>query len=166
MPKTVEKIDKYDLFCLYVAAGYDFLTSAAKSGYKSANAGAELILKPETAEKIKKCSALLSAAYNTSDMGYRKLAFSSYADAVKLIAAFQSCEQSDISRLPLGELDLACISELKLNKGTLEIKFFDRFAALKGLAESENTKNRNPARFFEAIASTANAAGPKTDTHG
>ena len=141
---------KEDLFCFYVAYGFDFCSSAVKAGYNDPNEGAVLIMKKSVADKIKKFASKLNDIYSSADVGYRKMAFSSRNDAIRLIMALRSSEQDNAIPNPDG-LNLDDVSEIKLNKGAIEIKFFDRFAALKGFDEIHSAQQNNPARLFDAL---------------
>ena len=66
--------------------------------------------------------------------GYRRLAFGSVADAVKLILSDEPPCESELEKL-----DLTMVSDIKCPKGGgLEVKFFDRLKALDRLCELSN----------------------------
>lgn len=66
--------------------------------------------------------------------GYRRLAFGSVADAVKLILSDELPDGSEIEKL-----DLTMVSDIKCPKnGGIEVKFFDRLKALDRLCELSN----------------------------
>lgn len=79
--------------------------------------------------------------------GFKRLAFGSAADCIKLIY------KTEITDLELENMDLFSVSEIKKPKdGSLEIKFFDRLKALQLLSEiTENENNDKAVPFFEAI---------------
>lgn len=86
--------------------------------------------------------------------GYRRLAFGSISDAVKLMFAPEENQPE------IDSLDLFSVSELRRGKGTLEISFFDRLDALDRLAreEAENSA-KDGLGFYQAIQEGAAALG-------
>lgn len=85
--------------------------------------------------------------------GLRRLAFSSSADAVKLLLA------EDTENIQVESLDLFNVSEIKRPKnGGIEIKFFDRIKALEKLGElSEVTRADKSVPFYEALEKSASS---------
>lgn len=77
-----------------------------------------------------------------------KLAMSRANDAVRLVFL-------ELERLgDLEKLDLSAVTEIKRSSnGSVEVKFIDRFEALKWLAETE--AGTQAERFFEALEKSA-----------
>lgn len=91
--------------------------------------------------------------------GYRRLAFGSVADAVRLLLASDGDEP-----LNPDTLDLFSVSEIKRPKGGgLEIKFFDRQKALDRLAELQETAADSALPFYKALERSAAAIGKDGD---
>lgn len=71
----------------------------------------------------------------TAKEGFRRLAFGSIRDAVRLLF----CEE--VNPRVLRNMDLFSVSEIRRPKGGgMEIKFFDRMEALRLLSELENAE--------------------------
>lgn len=71
----------------------------------------------------------------TAKEGFRRLAFGSIQDAVRLLF----CEE--VNPRVLRNMDLFSVSEIRRPKGGgMEIKFFDRMEALRLLSELENAE--------------------------
>ena len=85
--------------------------------------------------------------------GLRRIAFGSYADAVKLMFFDAPDEQK------IEELDLFNSAEIKRPKGGgLEIKFFDRLKALEKLSQlEEDSEDASFSPFYEALKKGADA---------
>lgn len=142
-----------ELFCRLYATCRNAREAAFKAGYKVCpEAAARKLLSRsairEAAERIKKETVISSDEVRA---GLHRIAFSSSADAVKLIFS-ENCENIDIE-----ELDLFNVSEIKqLKGGGLEIKFFDRIKALEKLGEiSDRTEENSSAPFYEALERSA-----------
>lgn len=109
--------------------------------------GDVLITRDYIVEEIERLSALQDKSLqHLAKAGLKKLAMGSIADAISLI----NMEKAP-SNARLKKMDLFMISEIKRNdKGTIEIKFFDRFKALDKLSEScETVENSTP--FYDAL---------------
>lgn len=119
---------KEKLFCLYYAQSRSGREAAAKAGYPLPEQAAVRLLR--SAHIRQELSALASDdGACTAELlaGYRKLAFGSTADALRLL--FGSVQPEDFDAL-----DLFNVAEIKKPKdGALEIKFFDRLKALEHL---------------------------------
>lgn len=84
--------------------------------------------------------------------GYRRLAFGSTADAVRLLL---QCD--DVPPDP-DTLDLFAVSEIKRPKGGgMEIKFFDRQRALDKLSELQSGNADGALPFYRALERSAAA---------
>lgn len=82
--------------------------------------------------------------------GYRKLALGPVGDAVRLMMA----EEGDW--LDYQKLDLMNLSEVKRGKGVIELKFFDRLAALDRLAQfAREEESQGLDRFCAALSQGA-----------
>lgn len=103
--------------------------------------------------KIEELDRALSVQRAELIAGYRRLAFGSVADAVRLLLASDSDEP-----LNPDTLDLFCVSEIKRPKGGgLEIKFFDRQKALDRLSELQEASADSALPFYKALERSAAA---------
>ena len=85
--------------------------------------------------------------------GYRRLAFGSVADAVRLLLTSDGDAPLDPETL-----DLFLVSEIKRPKaGGLEIKFFDRQKALDRLSELLGGNTDGALPFYAALEASAKA---------
>ena len=127
------------LFCLYYIQDRNGRAAAARAGYADPVQAAVRLLKRQDVRQ----AIAENAPPPRSDpaeilAGYRKLAFGSGADALKLLFGSVPPESFDT-------LDLFNVAEIKRPKdGALEIKFFDRLKALEHLQQFSDTDNRNP----------------------
>lgn len=82
--------------------------------------------------------------------GYEKLALGPVGDAVRLMMA----EEGDW--LDYQKLDLMNLAEMKRGKGVIELKFFDRLAALDRLAQfAREEESGGLERFCAALSQGA-----------
>ena len=81
--------------------------------------------------------------------GYEKLALGPVGDAVRLMMA----EEGDW--LDYEKLDLLNLAEVKRGKGIIELKFFDRLAALDRLAQFSREESGGLDRFCAALGQGA-----------
>ena len=82
--------------------------------------------------------------------GYRKLALGPVGDAVRLMMA------EDGDWLDYQKLDLMNLAEVKRGKGVIELKFFDRLAALDRLAQlAKEDEGQGLDRFCAALSQGA-----------
>ena len=149
--KTLSKKEK--LFCSYFSVLRNAREAACLSGYLLPFATGNMLLQKNS---IQKEISKISENYPVSDevkAGFRRLAFGSTADCIKLVF------RDDISDEDIESFDLFNVSEIKKAKnGNVEIKFFDRIKAMEHLLNCENTHNNDSAvEFFEAIQKGANA---------
>ena len=94
----------------------------------------KLLADPEIKRRIAKLENERDAKLAEVTEGYRRLAFGSVADAVRLILSDELTDGSEIEKL-----DLTMVSDIKRPKGGgLEVKFFDRLKALDRLCELSN----------------------------
>lgn len=144
-----------ELFCRIYAFCRNGREAAFKAGYKVCPevTARKLLARSairEMTEKIRK-ETVISA--DEVRAGLHRIAFSSSADAVKLIFS------ENAENMNFEELDLFNVSEIKRPKGGgVEIKFFDRIKALEKLGEiSDKTAENSSAPFFEALERSAAA---------
>ena len=119
---------KEKLFCLYYAQGRNGREAAAKAGFALPEQAALRLLQNDLIRRELESLAREDHA-GTDELlaGYRKLAFGSGNDALRLL--FGSVMPEDFDAL-----DLFNVAEIKKPKdGALEIKFFDRLKALEHL---------------------------------
>lgn len=82
--------------------------------------------------------------------GYQKLALGPVGDAVRLMMA----EEGDW--LDYQKLDLMNLAEVRRGKGSIELKFFDRLAALDRLAQlAREEESQGLDRFCAALSQGA-----------
>ena len=142
---------KEKLFCFYYGEGRDGRGAAAKAGYAvfPERAAAKLLGREDIRREVARAAQMEAASVEEVCAGYRRLAFGSVADALRLLFADEMPAPETIERL-----DLLNVSDLKRPKGGgLEIKFFDRLKALERLREmSEARAQQNSAApFYEAL---------------
>lgn len=98
----------------------------------------------------KKKEATPAELRQTVAEGYRKLALGPVGDAVRLMMA----EEGDW--LDYEKLDLMNLAEVKRGKGVIELKFFDRLAALDRLAQfAREEESGGLDRFCAALSQGA-----------
>ena len=119
---------KEKLFCLYYAQSRNGREAAAKAGYAAPEqTAARLLQNAQIRQEVSSVQNASCAAPDELLAGYRKLAFGSGTDALRLL--FGSVPPEDFDAL-----DLFNVAEIKKPKdGALEIKFFDRLKALEHL---------------------------------
>lgn len=142
MSLTAKEMD----FCRYYAACRNHREAAARAGYAFPDkSGLRLLEKEGILNEIETISENSRRLIEAAD-GFRRIAFGSVVDAVRL--AINGVLPDDVENL-----DLFMISEIKLPKnGGIEIKFFDRIKALEALASLVNVAGReDTAPFIDAI---------------
>lgn len=153
--KTKELTEREKLFCTYYSLKQNAVEAAIKSGYSISpeKAAVKLLRRENINAYIASLTAKNKSSRDEVTAGLKRLAFGCINDAVTL--AFNDSFETDL----LKELDLFCVSEIKVNKGKgVEIKFFDRIKALErlssliGQGEEESKSN-----FFKAIENGAAA---------
>lgn len=133
-------------FCRWYAMCRNHREAAAKTGYSFPDrSGIRLLTKENVLDEIDEIGEKIRKTAEAAD-GFRRIAFGSVADAVKLILGYENI--ADVEKL-----DLFMVSEIKLSKGGgIEIKFFDRIKALEALAGlTETNGGEGPAPFIDAI---------------
>ena len=136
------------LFCLHYAEDRNGRIAAAKAGYASPLHSAVRLLR--RAEILQTIAENTPSPLSTADevlLGYRKLAFGSGADALRLLFS------GSPSEIDFDALDLFNIAEIKKPKdGALVIKFFDRLKALEHLQTAcEQTADSSALPFLQAL---------------
>ncbi len=145
---------KEDGFCRYFAALQNPREAALRAGYTVMPEYRAMCLlsKKNIKKRIKELEKENADGMDTVSAGFRRLAFGSCADAVKLIL---SCGSD--SALDIDSLDLFGVSEIKYSCGKgMEIKFFDRLKALEKLSElSDKSMESGAMSFYEALERSA-----------
>ena len=148
---------KEKLFCFYFSEGRDGRSAAARAGYAvfPERAAAKLLLREDIRRQIEKVAEKRTAGMDEVCAGYRRLAFGSVTDALRLLFA-----EEMPSLETLEQLDMLNVSDVKRPKGGgLEIKFFDRLKALERLKEMSDAgaAQKNAVPFYEALERGARA---------
>lgn len=136
------------LFCLYYAQDRNGRIAAAKAGYTSPlHSAVRLLRRTEIRQTIAENTPSPISTADEVLLGYRKLAFGSGADALRLLFS------GSPSEIDFDALDLFNIAEIKKPKdGALEIKFFDRLKALEHLQSAcENSAQDGGLPFLQAL---------------
>lgn len=136
MKKKEPLSPKEEIFCRFFVASREPRASAARAGYSvhPERTAMKLLADPEIKRRIAKLENERDAKLAEVTEGYRRLAFGSVADAVKLILSDEPPCESELEKL-----DLTMVSDIKCPKGGgLEVKFFDRLKALDRLCELSN----------------------------
>lgn len=151
-----------ELFCRLYTYNRNGRESAVKAGYTVCPeiVSKKLLAKSFIRETIDKYSQERNITQQEVMAGLHRVAFSSSADALKLILS------DNPSELDVEMLDLFNVAEIKKPKGGgLEIKFFDRIKALEKLGELTNSKNISNSvstSFYEALEKSAKSQGETT----
>lgn len=151
-----------ELFCRMYAYCRNGREAAVKAGYTVCPEinSRKLLAKHLIRETIEMYSQEMNITLSEVKAGLRRIAFSSSADAVRLILA------DDAEELDPENLDLFNIAEIKKPKGGgLEIKFFDRIKALEKLGDITDTDsvgNSVSSSFYEALERSAKNRGDAT----
>ncbi len=144
--KTTKKEEE---FCRYYSLLGNSRQAAYLAGYKAlpALSGEKLLSRQALRDRIEALSKEKEALISAKD-GFRRIAFGSVADAVRLL---------DGERDEPEAMDLFMVSDIKMPKGGgMEIKFFDRLKALEALAALEEVSDgEGAAPFYRALESSA-----------
>ncbi len=145
-----EKLSKKEQdFCRYYAYLRSPREAAALAGFilLPERCGEKLLDKKKIRDEILRLEAQQSD-FKLAKAGFRRLAFGSVADAVRLL---------DGERENVDGLDLFMVSDIKIPKGGgMEIKFFDRQKALECLASMEGlSDNSSTMPFYDALEKSA-----------
>lgn len=151
-----------ELFCRMYAYCRNGRESAVKAGYTVCPEimSRKLLGKHLVRETIDRYSLEMNITLNEVKAGLRRVAFSSSADAVKLMLV------EDPAVLDPESLDLFNVAEIKKPKGGgLEIKFFDRIKALEKLGDitsADGGEKMTGSSFYEALERSAENQGDAT----
>lgn len=157
------------MFCGYFSQGRDARGAAAKAGYTvlPERAAAKLLQRKDILARIAETDRQRTATLEECCAGYRRLAFGSVTDALRLLFSEDLPDPQT-----LEQLDTLNISDIKRPKGGgLEIKFFDRLKALEKLREISGTEaaRDTAAPFYRALAESARSLSavspPKAHEH-
>ena len=148
---------KEKLFCFYYRKNRDGRWAAAKAGYAvfPERAAAKLLLRKDIRREIALYPEKAEANLDEACAGYRRLAFGSVADALRLMFTEEAPGPET-----LEGMDMLNVSEIKRPKGGgLEIKFFDRLKALDRLKEisGAGAAQNGAGPFYEALERGAKA---------
>lgn len=157
--KSLSKREK--LFCLNYVLLRNGRDAAARSGYgiNPQAAAGKLLCRKEIAAEIAQLSAAHEPKQSDAAIGYKRLAFGSAADALKLLF---SDEPPTVQELE--QMDFFNVAEIKRPKGGgLEIKFFDRLKPLERLAEISSDSVQTALPFYEALNNGAKALGGRDE---
>ncbi len=156
---------KERLFCVYYAESRNGREAAARANFALPQRTAVRLLEKDTVRaEIADIDKARTADLSEVCAGYRRLAFGSYADALKLLF----CDEKTVAG-ELERLDMFSVSEIKKKDSAIEIKFFDRLKALEHL---ENASGAAAAAdgalpFYEALEKSAEkpkkTSGKETD---
>ena len=149
---------KEKLFCLNYVIMPDGREAAVKAGYtmNPQAAAVKLLSRKEITNEIAALTKTQTPHISEAAAGYRRLAFGSAADALRLVF----CEDPP-SKEELDEMNLFNVAEIKRPKGGgIEIKFFDRLKPLERLAELSGEESVSGALpFYQALESAARRIG-------
>lgn len=146
---------KETAFCRAFVRTRNGREAAAAAGFLlfPEKAAQKLLAQTAVREKIAALEKEQTATRAELLAGYRRLAFGSVADAIRLLLASETGEVPDPETL-----DLFSVSEIKRPKGGgLEIKFFDRQKALDRLAALECETADGALPFYRALERSAAA---------
>ncbi len=143
------------LFCRLVADGYSPQDAASRAELSNPKHTADRLMhRTDIRECIR--SFLKEDALCSASAGYRRIAFGSIADAVRLCLG--RCADKDIE-----QLDLFCVQELKCTDKGVEVKFFDRIKALERLGELTDVNSDSALPFYRALEQGARALAGESD---
>lgn len=135
-------------FCRIFAETRDKRRAAFEAGFKlmpTKNA-LKLLEKQKVRDYLDSLFESQSAFSGEAEAGFRRLAFGSSADAVKLIFSENMTDEQ------IESLDLFNVSDIKRPKGGgIEIKFFDRLKALEMLETLSESKPDGALPFYKAL---------------
>ena len=135
-------------FCRIYAETRDKRLSAFEAGYKilPSKSALKLLEKQKIREYLNSLYEKQSSFSGEVQAGFRRLAFGSVADAVKLIFAENMTDEQ------IESLDLFNVSDIKKPKGGgIEIKFFDRLKALEMLEALSEGNSDGALPFYKAL---------------
>ena len=141
------------LFCTYFVQTRNAREAAAKCGYRFAQrTAARLLRRSDIRAQITALDREMLRTQTDIAAGYARLAFGCVSDAVALAL------HPDGETVPLEEMDLFAVSEIKCGKNGVEIKFFDRLKALEKLETlTQRSESDKAKELFSAIGKGAAA---------
>ncbi len=146
-------------FCRFYVTLQNSREAASNAGYGmlSRLAGEKLMMKKEVKDEIARLNKL-NEDLSCAKQGFRRLAFGSVADAIRLI---------DGERDNLDSMDLFMVSDIKLVKGGgMEVKFYDRQKALESLASLEQiTSADGSLPIYRALENSARAIALESEAY-
>lgn len=146
-------------FCRFYVTLQNSREAASNAGYGmlSRLAGEKLLMKKEVKDEIARLNKL-NEDLSCAKQGFRRLAFGSVADAIRLI---------DGERDNLDSMDLFMVSDIKLVKGGgMEVKFYDRQKALESLASLEQmTSADGSLPIYRALENSARAIALESEAY-
>lgn len=146
-------------FCRFYVTLQNSREAASNAGYGmlSRFAGEKLMMKKEVKDEIARLNKL-NEDLSCAKQGFRRLAFGSVADAIRLI---------DGERDNLDSMDLFMVSDIKLVKGGgMEVKFYDRQKALESLASLEQmTSADGSLPIYRALENSAKAIALESEAY-
>lgn len=146
-------------FCRFYVTLQNSREAASNAGYGmlSRLAGEKLMMKKEVKDEIARLNKL-NEDLSCAKQGFRRLAFGSVADAIRLI---------DGERDNLDSMDLFMVSDIKLVKGGgMEVKFYDRQKALESLASLEQmTSADGSLPIYRALENSAKAIALESEAY-
>ena len=121
---------KESLFCLYYCKLRNAVEAASRAGYHDPfRKGNALLRRRDILSHISQIGKDDTVSPEEIVSGYRRIAFGSCHDALRLLLCGELPDNGDIE-----SVDLFNVSEIKKPKdGAIEIKFFDRLKALEHL---------------------------------
>lgn len=141
-------------FCRHYVRTRNGREAAAAAGFLlfPEKTAARLLTDARIRGEIERLEADCKASRAELIAGYRRLAFGSTADAVRLLL---HCDDAPPDP---DTLDLFSVSEIKRPKGGgMEIKFFDRQRALDKLSELQSGNTDSALPFYRALEKSAAA---------
>lgn len=148
---------KERLFCIYYIESRSGREAAARAGFSICpeKAAAKLLMRDDIKKEITKCSKGRAAGLDEVCQGYRRLAFGTVADALRLLFSEEALTDDKLEKM-----DLFNVAEIKRPKGGgLEIKFFDRLKPLERLQTLSEFENESEGAlgFYQALERGAKA---------
>jgi len=145
---------KEKLFCIHYHNLRNGADAAKRAGYeKPFEASVRLLQREDIQKEIARISSADTVTAGEIISGYRRLAFGSSCDALKLFLDGTLPEDGS-----LDSVDLFNVAEIKKPKdGALEIKFFDRLKALEHLEALSGALSGNDSALplYEALLKSA-----------
>lgn len=156
--------EKEESFCFYYCRTKNHREAAALAGYSlfPEKSGRKLLREKRIQSEIERIEKQASLSPAEAAAGFRRIAYGSCTDAVRLLFADKLP-----SREELEQMDLFCVSEIKRPKaGGMEIKFFDRLKALERLEAASPKTDGDIPQFFTALENGAKAIAEAVSADG